>query len=113
MNGIACIYHSSFTIYRSPFKMRHPWINLILFILLFVQIITGYLGLTGGDETFRWVLWLHGIGGYGLVVLLYWKSDIILYAIRRKKRWTWHRILFAFTGLLLLITLNFWYRLDG
>ena len=52
------------------------------------------------------MLWLHGIGAYGLVVLLYWKSDIILHAWRRKKKWTWQRLTFAGMALLLLLTLG-------
>ena len=85
--------------------MHSPWANVILFILLVIQVVTGFFGLVSGAAPFRWVLWLHGIGAYGLIVLLYWKSEIILHAIRRKNRWTWPRIIFAFTALLLILTL--------
>lgn len=94
------------TDYRAS-EMHYPWINLILFVLLFLQIGTGYLGLVNGDEVFSWVLWLHGIGAYALTVLLWWKSDIILHAVRRKNRWTVQRILFAFTTVLLVLTILF------
>lgn len=85
--------------------MKFPWANVILFLLLLVQMVTGYLGLTNGRGQFNWVLWLHGIGAYALIVLLYWKSQIIFDAIRRKNRWTRQRITFlVMLGLLLLVT---------
>ncbi|MCP5099159.1 MAG: hypothetical protein GY943_26695 [Chloroflexi bacterium] len=37
---------------------------------------------------FRWVLWLHGTSAYALVLLIYWKNEIVAHAWRRKKRWT-------------------------
>lgn len=85
--------------------MRYPWANIILLVLLVVQLVTGYFGFINGRETFRWILWLHGIGAYGLVVLLYWKSSIILDALRRKKRWTKQRLAFVALVVLLLLTL--------
>jgi DMSO/TMAO reductase YedYZ molybdopterin-dependent catalytic subunit len=85
--------------------MHFPWANILLLILLIIQFVTGYWGMVNGRDSFRWILWLHGIGAYGLVVLLYWKSDIILHAWRRKRRWTGRRLIFALTALLLLFTL--------
>ncbi len=87
--------------------MHYPWINLILLALLVLQTGTGLLGLVNGEETFSWILWLHGIGAYALTVLLWWKSDIILHAVRRKNRWTIQRILFALTAVLLVLTILF------
>ena len=85
--------------------MRFPWANILLLFLLLFQLITGFWGMLNGRESFRWVLWLHGIGAYSLLLLLFWKSDIVLDAWRRKKRWTGSRLGFAFTALLLLLTL--------
>lgn len=83
--------------------MRFPWVNLVLLIVLIVQLVTGYLGLIENRESFRWILWLHGIGAYALVVLLYWKSQVIFDAWRRKTVWTGARKAFlVLLGLLLL-----------
>ena len=86
--------------------MKFPWANLVLLIFLAVLLITGFLGFTNGRESEQWLLWLHGIAAYGLLVLLYWKSSIILDAVRRKKRWTQARVIFAIMAGLLLLTLT-------
>ncbi len=85
--------------------MHYPWANILLFVLLVTQFVTGYWGMVNGRDTFDWVLWLHGIGAYGLLVLLFWKSDIILHAWRRKSRWTGRRLIYGLTTLLFLQTL--------
>ncbi|MCB8943276.1 MAG: molybdopterin-dependent oxidoreductase [Ardenticatenaceae bacterium] len=95
--------------------MKSPWTNTLLLLILLLQTITGYLGLINNDEQFSLVLWLHGIGAYALVLLLFWKANIILDAIRRKKTWTWQRLMFLFTvGLLLLVlVLGLTWTLNG
>jgi hypothetical protein len=65
------------------------------------------LGFVNGRSPQRWILWLHGIGAYGLLVLLYWKSSIIADTFRRKNKWTWPRVSFAIMLILLLITIAF------
>jgi DMSO/TMAO reductase YedYZ molybdopterin-dependent catalytic subunit len=47
---------------------------------------TGFGGLINGSERGRWVLWLHGISGYAVMVVLFWKGGII-YAVF-KRRWS-------------------------
>jgi len=85
--------------------MKSPWTNTLLLLILLLQTITGYLGLINNNEQFSLVLWLHGIGAYAIVLLLFWKANIILDAIRRKKTWTWQRLMFLFTVALLLLVL--------
>jgi hypothetical protein len=86
--------------------MRFPWANVILLLLLSSQLVTGYAGMVNGRSQLNWVLWLHGIGAYALLVLIYWKSEIILDVWRRKTVWTWRRISFVIMSVLLLITLG-------
>ena len=81
--------------------MRYPWANTILLALLMLQLLTGLGGLTSGSERFSWVLWLHGLGGYAVAVLLYWKGLIIFNVFSRRWRWRWDRV--AFIGLTLLL----------
>ncbi len=85
--------------------MKTPWVNLLLLLLLVVQTVTGYFGLTGGRASGAWVLWLHGIVAYGLVLLLYFKAGVIFDAWRRKRRWTARRAGFVVTLALLLLVL--------
>lgn len=84
--------------------MRHPWVNTLLLILMVAQSITGVVGLINGSEIFRWVLWLHAIGGYTVVVLLLWKAVVIIDSYVRRYQPLLPRSAFALlTGLLLFI----------
>jgi hypothetical protein len=85
--------------------MKVPWVNLLLLILLLVQAITGTFGFTNGRATSAWLLALHGIVAYGLVLLLFLKAAIIGDAWRRKKRWTGRRAGFVVVLILLGLTL--------
>jgi DMSO/TMAO reductase YedYZ molybdopterin-dependent catalytic subunit len=85
--------------------MRSPWVNVAFLILLLLQAVTGYFGFTNGRPAAAWILWLHGIGAYSLVVLLFWKGSVILDAWGRKKRWTRRRIGFLILLVLLGLTL--------
>ena len=86
--------------------MKAPWVNITLLIILIIQTLSGYLGMLNNESRYDWVLWIHGIGAYALVLLLFWKGTIIWDAIRRKKVWTGQRVIFLFTLLLLLLTLS-------
>lgn len=84
--------------------MRVPWVNILLLVLLLIQAITGYFGLTEGREPAAWILWTHGIVAYAVLVLMFLKAGIILDAWRRKRRWTGRRVGFAVSlGLLLVV----------
>jgi DMSO/TMAO reductase YedYZ molybdopterin-dependent catalytic subunit len=85
--------------------MPYPWVNILLLGLLFLQLATGYFGFTSGRFPHRWILWLHGIGAYMLILLFYWKSSVIVGALRRKKKWSGKRLGFAAATVLLAATL--------
>lgn len=85
--------------------MRYPWANTLLLVLLMIQLVTGLGGLISGAEEFSWVLWLHGLGGYALAVLIYWKGVIIFDVFRRRWRWSLSRWGFIVLTLLLLTIL--------
>ena len=82
--------------------MRHPWANTILLILLLLQLATGLGGLVSGAPRLSWLLWLHGLGGYGLAVLLGWKGAVIFDVLKRPWRRRYRQRL-AFLGLALLL----------
>lgn len=85
--------------------MKSPWVNTLLLIILLAQAVTGYLGLINNEVQLNWVLWLHGIGAYAIVLMIYWKGTVIFDAFRRKKVWTFPRIMFVFTLILLVLSL--------
>ena len=65
--------------------MRYTWANTILLVLIASQILTGFFGLISGSADFSWVLWLHGVGGYAVGVILFWKSAVIIDALKRRR----------------------------
>lgn len=87
--------------------MRFPWANLILLALLVIQFISGYLGFVSNEPAERWLLWLHGIGAYAIVILFLWKGALIWETIGRRKTWTRQRVSFLVLLALLLLTVIF------
>lgn len=85
--------------------MPYPWANISLLLLLLLQLATGLGGLMSGAESFSWVLWLHGLGGYALALLLYWKGAIVFNVFKRRWRWSAGRAAFILLALLLLAIL--------
>ncbi len=85
--------------------MRYPWVNLILFILVLAQGISGYFGFTNGFSEDRWLLWMHGMGGFALVILLFWKGRIIIEVYRRGLGFDFRRLGFLVLALVLLGTI--------
>lgn len=82
-----------------------PWANILVLFLLISLTITGYFGFTNGRFPYRWLLWLHGISAYALLLTLFWKMSVIFDAWRRKKTWTAARRGFVVLLFLLLVTL--------
>jgi len=56
-------------------------------------------------ERRAWVLWLHGAGAYGILLLFFWKGAVIWEALRRRQRKSHQRTGFLILLLLLLLTL--------
>jgi hypothetical protein len=63
--------------------MRYPWVNSILLLLILSQLATGFLGFINGFESRAWILWMHGVGGSAILVILGWKGQSIVAAYRR------------------------------
>ena len=85
--------------------MRFPWVNVALLTLLLLQVVSGTLGFVNGEERQAWLLWLHGMGAYALILLLWWKGAVVWNVLRRGQRWTWARVSFLVGVVLLLLTL--------
>ncbi len=87
-----------------PVIMQTPWVNIALLALILFQAATGYLGMTSNRPPEAWLLWLHGIGAYALILVMVLKMGVIIDAWRRKKRWTGRRR--GFVALLVLLILT-------
>jgi DMSO/TMAO reductase YedYZ molybdopterin-dependent catalytic subunit len=85
--------------------VRFPWANIALLLFLLLQLVTGYLGLVNGEVGRAWLLWLHGMGAYAIVLIFFWKGAIIWDVLGRGKRWTAARVSFLVLLLLLLVVL--------
>ncbi|HSM58214.1 MAG TPA: molybdopterin-dependent oxidoreductase [Candidatus Sulfomarinibacteraceae bacterium] len=85
--------------------MRFPWANIALLLLLLLQLVTGYLGLVNGRVERAWLLWAHGMGAYGIVLLLLWKGAIVWDVLGRGKRWRPARLAFLVLALLLVVVI--------
>lgn len=85
--------------------MCYPWANIALLIVLLLQLLTGFGGLISGSERLRWMLWLHSIGSYAIVLLLFWKSVIIWHSFRRRPSLNVSRLSFVILMVLLLVIL--------
>lgn len=86
--------------------MRFPWVNVALLLLLLLQVVSGTLGFVNGEARQAWLLWLHGIGAYALILLLWWKGAVVWNVLRRGQRWTLARVSFVAAVVLLLLTLG-------
>ena len=83
--------------------MRYPWANVLLLLLMALELVTGYLGLTSGTPQWVAALHLHRIGGFAIVALLLWKGRNILPPLTRLRRW--RRLLVPHLASLLLFAL--------
>jgi hypothetical protein len=81
--------------------IRLPWANLALLVFLVLQLVTGLVGLLGTTDPFRVLFWLHAVGAYGIVCLLFAKGTIIAHALRRRPGVTQVRVMLAFMLVLL------------
>jgi DMSO/TMAO reductase YedYZ molybdopterin-dependent catalytic subunit len=81
--------------------IHYAWANVGLLILLVLQFATGFWGLVSATESERWILWLHGLGGYAVLLLLWWKGANIWRAFRQ----SWSLSLSRLAVLTLLVLL--------
>jgi hypothetical protein len=84
--------------------MRFPWANLALLVLVVLQLVTGFAGLLGASDPFRVFFWIHAVGAYAIVVVLFAKAMIIADVLRRRPGLGSERFLLVFMiGLLVAV----------
>ena len=63
--------------------MRFPWANTLLLLFIFTELVSGFFGLVAGGSIDRAVfIQSHRVAGYGILVVLVWKSANILFSLR-------------------------------
>ncbi len=78
--------------------------NLSIFALLLLELASGVGSYLTGSPQGAWVLWVHGIGGMTLLVLLVWKWRIVMRSFMRQGAGLW-AVPSALLGLLFVATL--------
>ncbi|MHB1132214.1 MAG: molybdopterin-dependent oxidoreductase [Chloroflexota bacterium] len=84
--------------------MPYPWANTLLLFFILAQLASGFFGLINGQVERAWLLWAHGIGAYGLALLLSWKTVVIARSLRRRRQ-ALVRLVYLFLLALLLLVL--------
>ncbi len=79
--------------------------NLAIFALLLLELASGVGSYLTGSPRGAWVLWVHGVGGMTLIVLLVWKWRIVMRSFMRQGAGLW-ALPSAALGLLFLATLG-------
>ena len=64
-------------------------VNLALFALLLLELVSGLASFLVGSAEGRWVFWLHSAGGLSVVVLLAWKWRIVARSFARRGAGVW------------------------
>jgi hypothetical protein len=81
------------------------FVNLALLLLLGLEFASGVGSFLVGQPSGAWVFWLHRIGGWALVALLWWKCGIVARSYRRRGL-TIGTALSALAGILFLVSLG-------
>lgn len=84
---------------------RFPWANVALLAFLLVELTTGGIGLLGTSDPYRVLFWLHAVGAYGIVFVLFAKGVIVYHAVSRRPGLTRARVALGLMSALLLATL--------
>ena len=65
--------------------MKSFWANSVLLTLLLVELATGFFGLVSGSAGDAIFIAVHRIAGFAIVVVLIWKTAIIVSSLRRRR----------------------------
>ena len=65
--------------------MRFPWANTLLLALIAAELVSGFFGLVSGSPDEAVFILTHRIAGWGIIVVLAWKTVNVLGSLR------WHR----------------------
>ncbi len=89
-------------------------VNLALFALLLLELVSGLASFLVGSPGGRWVFWLHSAGGLSVVVLLAWKWRIVVRSFARRGAGPWS-LAPALLGVLFLgiLVTGLWWLLVG
>ena len=63
-------------------RVKFPWANSLLLVLLVVELVSGIIGLVSGAPEKAIFIQAHGAAGYGILLLLIWKGANVLRSLR-------------------------------
>jgi Oxidoreductase molybdopterin binding domain len=86
--------------------MKYPWVNILLLILISFLLVSGFFGLFYGVPSYGWIMNLHGLAGFSVILLLLWKGIIILDVYQRGTGFGFRRSGFLLLLLVLLTILG-------
>ena len=66
--------------------MKTPWANTILLALIAVELVSGFFGLVSGSSDEALFIAVHRIAGFAILVVLVWKTAIVVSSVRRRRR---------------------------
>ncbi len=94
--------------------LTFPWANTLLLVFIAAETVSGFLGLVSGSPDRAVFMQAHRVAGYGIVVLLVWKTANVVRSLR------WHRAttpraasLLLAVGLLATLALGFLWSYGG
>ena len=65
--------------------MKTFWANTILLTLVLVELVSGFFGLVSGSAGDAAFIVVHRIGGFAILVVLIWKTAIVISSVRRRR----------------------------
>lgn len=69
------------------FSLPPRLVDWTLFSLVCFEVVSGIVSLTLGRPEHRWLFYAHGVVGFSLVILLFWKLRRVLYRITDFSNW--------------------------
>ena len=65
--------------------LKTPWANTLLLALIMVELVSGAFGLLSGSPDRAIFIQTHRAAGYGIVLVLFWKTGNILLSLRGRR----------------------------
>ena len=94
--------------------MRFPWANTLLLLLIAAALVSGFFGLVSGSPDWAILMQAHRVAGYGIVLLLAWKTANVVRSLRWPRAAAPRSASIALTGgLAATLVLGFWWSFVG
>jgi hypothetical protein len=68
-------------------KVRARWVDWSLLAFVLIELVTGLISFTAGRPSGRWLFYLHGALGLGILLLLAWKVQRVWTRLGQRRLW--------------------------